>query len=102
MRAGLLAFALAMVVAACGASETSSDGSPTVEITSIELDGATASIGFEVVADGELPTAQVNWGDETLSPEIRGEGSASIAVLLPRLPSGTRGIHRGLHRGPGS
>ncbi len=76
-----MAFALAMVVAACGASETSSDGSPTVEITSIELDGATASIGFEVVADGELPTAQVNWGDDTLSPEIRGEGSLADSLI---------------------
>ena len=71
-----------MVVAACGSSETTSDqtasdGSPTVEIISIELDGPTAFIGFEVSAEGELPTAQVNWGDDTLSPEIRGEGSLS-------------------------
>ncbi|MDX2379558.1 MAG: hypothetical protein QNM02_07350, partial [Acidimicrobiia bacterium] len=38
-RAGILAFTLAMVVAVCGAFQTSSNGSPAVEITSIELDG---------------------------------------------------------------
>jgi hypothetical protein len=104
MRAGLLAFALAMVVAACGTSETSSDGSPTVEITSIELDGPTASIGFDVAAEGELPTVQVNWGDHTLSPEIRGVGSLDethtcgddVAVSLVHESDGADGNSAGV------
>jgi hypothetical protein len=77
MPAGLLASTLAMVVVACGSSETTSDGSPTIEITSIELDGPTASIRFEVRAEGDLPTTQVNWGDDTSSPEVRSGGILS-------------------------
>ncbi|MGI9645883.1 MAG: hypothetical protein ACR2O6_11305 [Ilumatobacteraceae bacterium] len=83
MRTPLLALVLALFVVACGSTTESSqstdvaDGAPTVEIVSVQLDGATVTLGFDVAATGDLPTVRVDWGDGTSSPETSAAGSLS-------------------------
>ncbi len=78
MRAAAVIF-LALAVAACGSSTDSGDPSdvPQLEITSLRTNGLIATIEISATDGGDLLDVEIDWGDESVGTELRGEGRLS-------------------------